>query len=68
MDAHQERIVHQVVSLEDLDVGAHDLEDLASVLLAKPQPNLLLVHSQQVFVLESRRWLEVFALDEAIDH
>ena len=68
MDAHQERVVHQVVGLEDLDIGAHDLENLAPVLLAESQPDLLLVHRQQVLVLESRRWLEVFAFDEAVDH
>ena len=68
LDSHQKRVVHQVVGGEDFDVGAHDFQNLATVPLTEPQPDLLLVHGEHVLVLECRRGLEVLALDDTIDH
>jgi len=47
---------------------AHCLENRASILLTEPEPDLFLVHREQVLVLERRRWLEVLTLDNTVDH
>ena len=68
LNTHQERVIHQVVRRHELHILFHHFEDLTAVFLTKSQPNLLLVHRKQVFVLERRRGLEILALNNTVDH